>query len=195
MKILVLHGFGQSTQIVQERGKSLFKHLRSKGHELLFPEGHINVQLFNPDGSVRQEGKAWFAYNKDPNKFLTEMDRDETEWIGIKDTVQQLESLDFDAILGFSQGAAVALALAKKLQPSKLILLSGFIRPKPTNWKIEKIDCPVLMMWDPSETVVAKESLESVRDWCTNLEEVTHTKRHSIPSIKAVRDKITDFLL
>ncbi len=194
MKILVLHGFGQSTQIVQQRGKALFKHLQKLEHELTFPEGHIDVQLFNQDGSIRQEGKAWFAYNKDPNIFLEEMNQQETEWIGIEKTFQQLQSKVFDVIIGFSQGAAVAIALAKKLKPKKLVILSGFVRPEPTNWKLENVECPVLMIWDPSETIVLKESLESVRNWCDNLTEMTHNKRHSIPSTTAVRKRIVEFL-
>lgn len=199
MKILVLHGFGQSTEIVQKRGKDLFKHLKKLGHQLIISEGDIKVQLFDQDGSIRQEGRAWFAYNSDdPNKFLEEMNRDETEWFEIANTLERLKSIDFDAILGFSQGGAVALAMAMKfhsdLKDKKIIVMSGFMKPAPTNLELRKIDNSVLMLWDPEENIVAKESLLSVKSWCNNLKEITHNKRHSIPSVKIVRDKICEFL-
>ena len=60
------------------------------GTQLIFLEGTTPVQLFDDKGQVRQEGKAWFAYNKDPNQFLVEMSKESTEWISINDTYQQL---------------------------------------------------------------------------------------------------------
>lgn len=196
MKILVLHGFGQTIEIVKQRGKGLFSFLEKQGHELIYEEGHIDVELLNDDGSVRQHGKAWFAYNSNPNIFLEEMALPETEWIGFERTVERIRPImdTVDAVLGFSQGAAVTLALSKDYTDKKIILVSGFAIPKPTNWELDKTTCSTLMMYDPNETVLPLENLQSVRDYCDNLTEVVHNKKHSIPINGAIKQALLKFL-
>lgn len=195
MKILVLHGFGQTSHIIKQRAKYLFNNIEKNGHHLIFLDGLIDVQLFDQDGNVRQEGKAWFAYNEnDPNIFLDEMKKDQTKWYGIENTYKQIIDIECDAIIGFSQGAAVALALAHLIKPDKLILFSGFIKPKPTNWSMDKYNGQTLMIYDPEDTIIEHESLLTVKEWCTDVEDIIHSKGHSVPTTSSIRTKIKHFL-
>jgi len=43
-KILILHGFGQSTELIEKRGKELFKVLR-RNYELYIPEAIYDLTL------------------------------------------------------------------------------------------------------------------------------------------------------
>lgn len=134
MKILVLHGYGQTVAILQKRAGKLFERLRREGHHLIFPEASISVQLFDTAGKVRQEGRAWFTFNsEDPNDVTKLSSSEPTEWLGLKQSLDSLQEFKCDAVIGFSQGAVIGACLATTSVFKCCIFFSGFLSPPPTN--------------------------------------------------------------
>lgn len=135
-KILVLHGFGQTVNIIKKRGQNLFKTL-SRDYDLYFPEAKYDVILQNPSGT--QNGKAWFYYDeKNPSNFAEYLHRKETRWFGIENTIfidvkcpledrQYYNNLlnyiirngPFYAVIGFSQGAHLIPLLYETIKQCK----------------------------------------------------------------------------
>ena len=129
-RILVLHGFGQTSEIIQKRGRNLFKRL-ARDYDLYFPEAKYDVVLSKiaECGAVKQQqGKAWFYYDpENPSNFADYLNREEARWYGVEDSIYFdvnsptpkgrydmhtnnllnyiLINGPFYAVIGFSQGA------------------------------------------------------------------------------------------
>ena len=136
-KILCLHGFGQTAELLPKRGNKLFKKL-SRTYQLYYPEAPYDITLTKPNGD-QQFGKGWFYYDRDdPDNYAPYLDKDYAEWIGLDKSIQRLlqyneEYGPFDAILGFSQGAQMAYLMSQILNPKCMIIVSGFLTPKRLN--------------------------------------------------------------
>lgn len=147
-KILVLHGFGQTSEIIQKRGRNLFKTL-SRDYDLYFPEAPYDVilqKLNESDNSFKyQQGKAWFYYNpENPSDFKDYLNKKETQWYGVEDSIYfdanngSIERLSdrnannllnyiikngpFYAVIGFSQGAHLIPLLYNTINEGHYIL-------------------------------------------------------------------------
>ncbi|KAL4898763.1 serine hydrolase FSH [Aspergillus ambiguus] len=104
MRFLCLHGAGTSAEIFEIQSGGITQALEDDGHEFVYVDGRVDAE---PDPELMGAGIPPFFnhYRRDraPGEQLTEAIKWATDVIAKKGS--------FDAVMGFSQGAALAASL------------------------------------------------------------------------------------
>lgn len=200
MKILVLHGFGQSSALVQQRGKNIFK-LLAKNNTLFFPQGPHAVQL--EKDSISSPGQCWFYYDEaNPSYFAPYLEQDEANWRGLEQSLQYLKYYEtehgpFDIILGFSQGGQMATIATLELENIKaVIIMSSFIRPKPLNYQLQKIPIHIKSMhiMGKEDNFISNDKSRELANLYYEPQVLIHHKGHTIAQHAEIKTRIREFL-
>jgi predicted esterase len=183
-KFLILHGFGQDETAIKTRMKSTMSHHKNaEYHFLLAP--HVL-----PDG----KSLAWFAYDEEKP---TEIDWDNLigkkeckELFGLDESleyiVKHIALGSYDAILGFSQGAAMLALLTMHIDLSDklLIFVGGFIpivNFKPLDVTLKPLQ--TLHVIGKKDTIVKPCFSEALASIYKDSRTLIHNNAHVIPKI------------
>ena len=146
LKILFLHGFLQSGEVLRQQLKPLFDTFESK---------NINIEAIFPDGNLSlsknsNNKKTWMYWETNGLSDTELFKREEIEYFNFDNSINQLKNIfkendNIDFIIGYSQGAVLIYFILlffynekKEFQshlPSLkgLVLISGFCNPSPSN--------------------------------------------------------------
>lgn len=175
MRVLCLHGCRQTVDVFS-RVLRKFKSLGEKmGIEFFFLEA---------DYDHPERGKMWF----DDTLVLEDIDKLELKNINVSKVMEKVDSIvkekNINVLLGFSQGANVVdtfISQKTKLQEptsiEKVILFSGYSFIDP-----ERVDIPVKCLQIGDETGDVFVPFEYSSKNYTNLEILTHSRGHKIPT-------------
>lgn len=195
MRILVLHGFGQSGEVVRRKCKKL---LRGLGAEVLCPDGPLSIAHPPRVGEETPEpGHAWFYLNPEtPNHSGEYLQRASTEWFEVDRALELLRALaPVDVIVGFSQGAMMARYAARELGCTKICYISGAARPLATNLApLSDAHVDTLHCYGESDQVVSREESLELAALYPNATVFVHSSGHVIPSSSAFRHAFRRFL-
>ena len=137
MKILVLHGYYQSSDIISKSIHKLFPAKEIKAHNLEFviPNGttEIVTEETDPETGILQKviKYGWWPHPKNGSPIgCLQQIFEKHEYTNVNLAIEQVLPLlsDIDVVIGFSQGAVFAtILLGKRLLPKcqLAILLSG----------------------------------------------------------------------
>ena len=182
MRVLVLHGFGQSGEVMRRKFANA-KLLRDV--TLLFPDGPFEVE----------GGRAWFHFN--PHVAGTSganLLRSDVEWPNIEVSLAQLREIGaVDAIVGFSQGAMLARYVARELACGKVCFVSGCCIAEPAG--VVGVDSAVTLhcYGERDDLVTPAQSLELAERY-TNAQVFSHAAGHVVPSTAPFRNALREFL-
>lgn len=169
MKILVLHGYGQTPKSNSNLAKAF------RGCDLISLEGPH--QVINQKG---EPGRAWWIPREEP---LLES----TEYIGIEESIEKVKrELPCDGIIGFSQGGAFTSLLAGMFEFKFCIIIGGFpaLDPKYTHL-YERVSGKVLHVLGEEDSIVNPELSEKLFELCGKEKKlVRHPGKHVIPNLK-----------
>ena len=160
--ILILHGYGQTVEIIKKRAKNLFKVL-SRNHNLYFPEG-VHDTTLTVNGVKEYGRKCWYYFNpEDKEDFLDYLKLKQTNYYGLSKSLKYLDNycdnIKFDVLLGFSQGAHFAPLVASRYNIDKIIMIAGFLYPQPKNYDISliKYDQQSLHIYGINDNIITVE--------------------------------------
>lgn len=193
MKVLVLHGFRQSSAIIRDR---LVRHL-PKNIEYTVP----NAPILLPLEEINEDRYGWFPLTKnqlmEDNVQISETD------IEILVTYSKNFAGEYDAIIAYSQGCMAAQILIdrKIIHTSKKLYIAPIPMPK-TQESIFSNECriPVLIyigkgdLWVPNEHTSFLDWHEQCHKNGDLLEIRYHSKGHNIPVTRQYRDEYAAFL-
>jgi len=202
LKILCLHGYGQTSAKFMHSFQGFWNRLRDLGCHLYFPEAIHSVSPFSGG-----EGKGWFTVS--PNdKILGLQANDFFEskcYLGVDESVSNLEEFienngSFDGIIGYSQGGVMATILngLNKISVKFMILVGIYpvTDEKLLDLKIyDNIEIPVLGIYGIKDDVVLSEYSKDAYLHIKNSEVHTHNGGHVIQYNKKLKIKYTEFLL
>jgi predicted esterase len=160
-----------------------------------------NVQL----PVTEKAGRAWFYYNKEnPSDYTSFMSRKTTEFIGLEDTLLQLRNLgEFDIVVGFSQGAHLARYVAPLVKAKRIVFISGFLNPQPSNAcilesssssSLSSSSLPTLHIYGTNDTFITPEMSNLLVQQYSNATVVTHDHGHVVPGTAYIRNEIREFI-
>ena len=197
LRILCLHGFGQSRERIADVSAPLTKFLPevtwmsiSAPHRLP-PLGK---------GASTREHRCWFWYNEKERGDLTNMLSAPT-YYGLDVSLQvlrdEIREKGINGLFGFSQGAVLVHAATQDKEIGRqlrvAILVGGFAaKPLPLRVVPEIRTLHVFSRCD--NRVPAKRSLALAARYA-NCRVLMHWGGHSVPSSNAVRSAVRDFLL
>ncbi|PYH90745.1 hypothetical protein BO71DRAFT_486851 [Aspergillus ellipticus CBS 707.79] len=124
MRFLCLHGSGTSAELFDLQAGGITQALEEEGHEFVFIDGKIEAEP-TADFKGSFDGPFYDHYNRGPQPPNGSLAKAFTHTLDIIN-----EQGPFDAVMGFSQGAALAAALIvhwKKTHPQSLFSLAVFI--------------------------------------------------------------------
>jgi len=214
LNILTLHGFGQNAQVFMEkRVKELTRKLR----------GSVTLHAIDAPQKLPYDEtlRGWWTYPSDL-------------WDGSADTIQALaeemlsrqdfeavgfvESFDlvlaewskgcYDGVLGFSQGAILAVALCAELHrrgptsdapvPRFALLISGFGRPIPRGVEAyppqTPLPLPSMHIWGKADNHIPGWASESLTALFEKPKVYTHSGHHFVPQKAPDIEVIQEFL-
>lgn len=206
MRILCLHGYSQSGSLFAKKSSGLRKKLIKAGHELVFIDGPLKIELsdlpFEPSPDMKdQELRGWWSVNK--------ASKDYSDIGPALNTVKQAfeEQGPFDGVLGFSQGAGLTAIVTKalpELVPNHpalrfAIIYSGFKleAPQHAHWYTTKFTTPSLQVMGTLDTLVSEErSMALVENWEDDKVTVLkHPGGHYMPSQRPMVDAVLSFIV
>lgn len=212
MRVLCLHGYGQTSDLLKQKTKRVFLNLTKnlKDLELVYPQGPFEVVVQQKDDSLKS-GYAWFYYNPDDvNDFVEFLKMKECKWLGLDQTIPNLTALgNFDVVVGFSQGSHLARYVAPLVNATKIVFISGFLTPIPTNLSIpskptesqsqesqepQKSTIKTLHIVGTADTLITvKESLQLAAEY-TDPIVIYHPGGHVIPASSEIRQTLFNFM-
>lgn len=182
---VVLHGFGQNAQVIQEKCRRLLSSLTDRN--ILWPEApHV----------LGEENKRGWFYFSEANRSHVPLEFYSSEssplppwfWLGIEESVAYIQSLQIstmDLLIGFSQGAQFAhyLIANQILKPKRVIFISGFVTPwcidNDQAWANQTI--PALHLMGQEDMVIPHiRSMELVSIYPHSVIHI-HPKKHIVP--------------
>ncbi|KAJ2776723.1 Ovarian cancer-associated protein 2 [Coemansia interrupta] len=175
-KILCLHGFAESAEIFKIRSRNI-RGLVGDHAEMVYLDGPLDV------GNLRFTAEDFVKPKQNPFTNLAwwwwKTTGQRSELRGLGDTLEKLANVlneqgPFDGILGFSQGAALAILLAEMLQEGssheylkfpkpvehpqfKFVILAGAFGVEPEEYQgiyDTKLNVPSLHMTGEYDTVI-----------------------------------------
>ena len=181
MKLLFLHGFGQSAQLFEAKTGALRKDLIKNGFSLVFADGPFE----------RGEGRAWWIANGD-----------RTIYNGAEETADYLKKLHkehkFVGVFGFSQGAGVASWISSILNPPPpfLVLCGGFLcNPPDMRLSIAGYEGRTLHIIGLQDQIITPSiSLELFNIYKGQKTLLEHPNGHQIPLQSAYRKEIVAWI-
>lgn len=205
MKILCLHGYTQSASIYAKKASGLRKLLQKNGHELVFIDGPVKVELqdlpFEPGPDMADaDMRAWWVVKEGDPRYLDFRPAFDC----LKQTI--IDQGPFDAVLGFSQGAGLTAMLLKELPklvpdhpPIKFaVMYSGFKLQQEQNQHFyePKFTTPALHVMGSLDTVVPPERSMMLYDcWVPEKRTLlTHPGGHYTPSQKPMLQAVLKFV-
>ncbi|KAG9077350.1 hypothetical protein FS749_010772 [Ceratobasidium sp. UAMH 11750] len=222
IRVLALHGYAQSAEIFKKKMSAIRKSC-GKNIEFVFLDAPILLQpadmpqsasaqaldtIQAPPDEPELQPRAWWRAN-----------REKTEYYGVSATVAYLRNYlkdqRFNGVLGFSQGAGMAAALAAMLERPEsyptimvdgkaphpplefCILVSGF---KPVDKEIGPLfnmplKTPSLHILGRNDVIVSLERGRTLVDACENPRLEEHEGGHFVPSKASWRTFFKDYLL
>lgn len=200
MKILVLHGYGQSAEICKSNMTNKHSISLWGDAELFFLNGpHV---LPSKDEN-KTEAYAWFTFpDNDPlNIPWDDVAKGKINMKGCEESVelvkQKIKELNIDGLAGFSQGSTLAAIVMGQLQgldhcPKFSIHMSGFYLPN-----LNPIKTQSLHIMGENDEIVKCEFSEMLSTYFEKPCIVKHKEKHYIPKDrkKPIRDAIQEFIV
>lgn len=163
-KVLCLHGFQTSGSILRTQTAFLRRILGDK-YEWIFPNAPFRSKEIPPKEVTTYFSPPYFEWHNDYHGFQTS-----------KQYLQNLyDKEDVNIILGFSQGAAMATALALDNNPDKVLLFGGV--PPRSKQLVETPSIHVIGKTDP-----IRHRSEMLADQYLNPQIIYHNGGHRFPS-------------
>ncbi|KAL7538822.1 hypothetical protein ACHAXR_008813 [Thalassiosira sp. AJA248-18] len=200
-RILCLHGAYQSGAIFSNKIAGARRKI-SREYELDFLDGPILLPQNEEDGNIANNDtdidlsmapRSWWRRSEDGKHTLV---REAFDYV-----IQQTETVNYDAIIGFSQGGtlATALALSGALPTVRAVVTAG----APFNAKAFEVasessfsngfDIPKLHLAGETDALVAVEStMELTEKFGGKL--IVHEQGHLFPTRSARVREVLDFL-
>ena len=184
-KIVLLHGWGADAADLLPIGKQIIT-----GLETDFQIVSLNASYLRPDGCGRQWYKLsppdWNEASVETNKLNISLESMNETNIPLNKTI----------LLGFSQGAAMAINSVRGLDLGLIVLCSGYLHP---DWSFNQINAPVIISHGINDEVVPirasreiyKELNKKTKYSCF-LHEFAGTHEINIDLIKLIRSKIKE---
>ena len=123
LKVLCLHGYGQTAAIFRDRSGGFRKPMKKSQFELFYVDGPFGCTKDGEneaDADADLSRRAWWRGHSAQTTY--------PGWPEARDMLKDLwEREEMDGILGFSQGAGAAAMLSAELKPSFAIFVSGFV--------------------------------------------------------------------
>ena len=130
-RIILIHGWGADADDLLQLGKELTEQIN-----LDFEVISLRAPGFHPSGQGRQWYRLyphdWKGAEVEAKKLLVTLKKFDTKQIPLRKTI----------LLGFSQGAAMAIDVGFKLNLGLIISCSGYPHP---NWVPEEKCCPLII--------------------------------------------------
>ena len=111
----------------------------------------------------------------------------------------QLRNLgEFDIVVGFSQGAHLARYVAPLVKAKRIVFISGFLNPQPSNACIlessSSSSLPTLHIYGTNDTFITPEMSNLLVQQYSNATVVTHDHGHVVPGTAYIRNAIREFI-
>mgnify|MGYP002630715235 CR=1 FL=1 len=171
-RVLCLHGFKTSSTVLQTQMAVLIPVLRRLGLELTVPNGvhRTSGAAQGAAGLDEEESFGWFLYHGEDHAHAR------------SDTVEQsiaflLSIGPFEGVIGFSQGGAMAAAIANHVQARWALLFSPVFVPQHS----AQCDCPTLMVFDREDEVAAAATQKLFTELPPNIGLLEHHHGHRLP--------------
>eukprot|EP00794_Sanderia_malayensis_P003146 gene3146-3615_t len=206
LKVLVVHGYRQSSTISYQKTGSFRKGLKKYAELVYITAPNEIPQVDESNGANAERQYGWWFSASNPASFTslqeTEIDDGHSDSLTlIEETFR--EKGPFDGILGFSQGAAfVAHLCALRGEPGSpydfkfAILCAGFKSKSTKHVKYyqNKITCPTLHIVGETDKVIAKERSIELSNLFENPEIYLHPGGHFLPATASERSAYQKFL-
>lgn len=207
VKILFLHGFGQNPEEIRAKSASLQRML--PGCEFVFPSGSIRLQSYDSedlsdrtrDLSEVSHRFAWNHLKEDLSFNLISLE------LVLEKLVPILEiEGPFDGVMGFSQGAAAASALASLLETRDVKIKHAafkfavlFCGARPTNPEFDviygNIKTPSLHYIGRQDVMVPTERSLQLCEAYESSQIFFHPGNHFIPQGVSHTRRISEFVM
>ncbi|CAM9930684.1 unnamed protein product [Phaeothamnion confervicola] len=218
LKLLCLHGHTQSAATFAKRTRALAKKLKHIAElhfidapielpsEALEGEGTPSSEGAESAEAASQPGRTWWRLGSLEGEELERgfRDADSLPYIGLEEALSAVETTwnragDFDGILSFSQGAALASivcycsagaapALSLRPPPRFAIIVSAFLHPRPASLPdypaAVPLALPTLHVYGMADLFVAHERSAAVAALFEDAELFVHEGGHYVPQQK-----------
>lgn len=193
-KILCLHGFAQTASVFAAKSSGIRKMLKKEHVETYYLDGPI--VLTNDDLPFDASSLGAGADTEFRGWWKIDDDFDITPAVdAVKSAIK--EHGPFDAVMGFSQGAALAQYLTENMselgntKPIKFgIYFSGFLGSNMqvnAKYLAHKISVPTLHILGESDSLVSNDrSLLIAEEYCENATVFKHPGGHYVPNQKPI---------
>lgn len=172
LKVLVLHGYGQTAADFEKKSGAIRKSL-GKHFELVYLEAPHAVT--NLKG---EPGKAWWTFEGD---FFTAPD-----YIGVAASIELVkQQTPFVGVVGFSQGAAFAGFLGALFPVAFTVLIGGYPVSDARYRLYEQIASPSIHVYGEADELVLparSRELHALSKGATHL--IAHPGRHVVPNVR-----------
>ncbi|KAI9280223.1 serine hydrolase FSH [Umbelopsis sp. AD052] len=198
LRILCLHGWMQNTEVMTRNMGALINRFKDS-IEFVIPNGTFELPTsMKPGRPTNTPLTAWMIPKRSDDGELVELE-------GFTETIEALVQLlgdqgPFDGILGFSQGAGLAVILMSILshdpwrqryhvpehvQPFRLgVILSGFMLYTPAYtefYQQGKINAPTLHVYSRQDDIISIDrSLQLIDDMFTDAVHASHDLGHRV---------------
>lgn len=206
MKFLCLHGYTQNGALYAKKASGLRKLLKKAGHELVFIDGPLKVEVddlpFEPSQELLDtDMRAWWRIDsEDPATY----GNTDVAFEAVKAAVDA--EGPFDGVIGFSQGAGLAAVLTKaitQIAPNnpafKIAILYSAFRMQAASaqhWYETPFTVPTLHVMGTLDTVVPEEKGMALYNcWAPNARALLkHPGGHYTPSQKPILQAVLKFV-
>lgn len=172
-RIICLHGFRTSSTILTQQMAPLAPILQQLGYELVVPDGpHVSKgPAQGAAGLDDDDSFGWWLYDGEGTSH-------DDPPIGVEKSIEYLKSLGpIVAVIGFSQGGAMAAQIANMLNAKWALLFSPvYIPGYPA-----KCDIPTMVAFDPAEEVHPC-TQKLLGELPTIPQKVQHDQGHRLPA-------------
>lgn len=184
-RVLCLHGFKTSSTVLRQQMAPLARALEGHGYALIVPDGpHVTSgDAQGAAGLDADDSYGWWTYEDDSH--------DSTP-IGLHASTKLLHRLgpSFVGVVGFSQGGAMAAAVADSVGARWALLFSPVYVPQ----RPAQCSCPTLVAFDPADEV--REATKTLLDELPSatLQTLTHADGHRLPPDGAWWESVAAFV-
>ncbi|CAE8622563.1 unnamed protein product [Polarella glacialis] len=204
LRLLCLHGYGQSAEVFRARSGALRRALKGLVGEFVCIDAPHRCTHFLPDESEASvvQRLGWWDWTEEPGCQRRRFGWEKSEEILLAfiDADQQ----GFDGVLGFSQGA-VAGAMLCATQPKRFrfaVLVAGGLPTDPGMSEILAAACKLNAPMPPAmhvygqldQLVEPARVLDLAALWGGSATPYGHPGGHMIPSSKEFRDAVVAFI-
>ncbi|KAG9948012.1 hypothetical protein KCU85_g5443, partial [Aureobasidium melanogenum] len=220
LRVLVLHGYGQNSEMMRLKMKTLRSSIEAElkdyypsGVEMDFVDGPVDLSD-DQEETTPTRLHAWWTALDDRNRYV-ELDASLTS------VLTQLRERPVDAIIGFSQGAALAVMVAAILentterraamakqgspflfssipqQPLKFVIAYSGFKGSPafySGFYKPKLSTPVLHILAKLDHMIAPEDSAKLIRSCRNSEVAEHLGGHWIPKDRGMVSLVSTYI-